>query len=463
MILDRLTIRARITLGTFLLAGLFFAGTALVVQRSLESVLDTATATLLETDAAPFVDGITREPGDALDLPTDGQLVAVTDATGQIVQSSLPAVLADRVSRLPPDGDVVHTVETGGASYQVRVMPVSTPDGTWTVITARNDAASDLIEDRLTAGLLIGLVVLTLMFGGASWVLTGAALRPVGRLRRSAESLLDTPGSDLLAIGSAHDEVSDLAATLNSLIGSLRDATERERQMVSDASHELRTPVAILQSQLELIRTGDRSTLDADIAAAERATRRLAHLVSTLLELSRIEAKPERGHATVGGLADELAESVDRARYSARNLNVTVDFDVEATGTSASVPLAAHSFGRIVDNLVQNAVAAVGTAGEVTATLRDTGEEVVLTVADSGPGMPGEFLPRAFDRFSRASASRADVTRGTTGQPRHGTGLGLAIVHALVSSAGGTIRLDNVADAGLLVTVRLPRHPPIAS
>ena len=256
--------------------------------------------------------------------------------------------------------------------------------------------------------------------------------------------------------------MSDLAATLNSLIGSLRDATERERQMVSDGATNSAPPwlSCSRSSNSSAPATAPRSTRTSQ---RRRGRLRLAHLVSTLLELSRIEAKPERGHATVGGLADELAKSVDHARYSARNLDVTVDFDVEATGTSASVPLAAHSFGRIVDNLVQNAVAAVGTAGEVTATLRDTGEEVVLTVADSGPGMPGEFLPGAFDRFSRASASRADETQGTTGQPRHGTGLGLAIVHALVSSAGGTIRLENVADAGLLVTVRLPRHPPIAS
>jgi two-component system OmpR family sensor kinase len=267
MVLDRLSIRTRITIGTLLLAALFFGGTALVVHRQVEVMLVNASTELLRSDAAPYLTAIMREAGE-MDSPGEGQLITVVDPSGLVALSTFPRPLERRFTSIPTDDTAPQTISVGGADYLVLVTKVPGAGGTWRVYSAVNEAASQLVLDGITGKLGIALVVLTLVFGAASWLLTGASLRPVARLRRSADSLIDSDSAETLPVGPAKDEVQELARTLNTLIVSLRSAAERERQLVSDASHELRTPVAILQAQLELMRTGDRSTLSSDLAAA---------------------------------------------------------------------------------------------------------------------------------------------------------------------------------------------------
>lgn len=332
---------------------------------------------------------------------------------------------------------------------------MSSPEGDWVIYAARNDAAAQLVLQGITQGLVGGLAALTVLFGAASWFLVSAALRPVERLRRSAEALSESTSNDTLPVGPAQDEVQELARTLNTLIQSLRAATDRERQMVSDASHELRTPLAILQAQLELIRTGDRSTLDADISAAERAVHRLVRLATALLELSRIEATVEGSRSSEAELDAELVQAVDQARFAGRMSDIAIEYrldDVPVKNRSASI--SARGFAQIAENLLGNALAAVGDTGTITAELDRSAHVVTLRVADSGPGMPEDFIPRAFDRFSQASDSR---------ELHAGTGLGLSIVAALVQSAGGTVTLANIAPSGLIATVTIPIVDPPAS
>lgn len=445
--LNRLSIRTRITMGTLLLAAVFFGGAAFVVHAQVQDVLLNASAELLRSDASPYVSAIAREAGE-LDSPGEGQLIMVVDPSGEVALSTLPRVLAEEVSLSADEQSAPQTISVGRADYLVLVTDVPSATGTWRVYSAVNDAASRLVLAGITEQLGLALAVLTLVFGAASWLLTGAALRPVAHLRRSADSLIGADSAETLPVSPAHDEVQQLARTLNTLIGSLRAAAERERQLVSDASHELRTPVAILQAQLELIRTGDRSTLTSDVAAAERAVQRLGGLVSNLLELSRIEAGSETGHATVRQLAEELVAAVDRARFVARTTDIRIDFESpQAAPGNGQVPIAAHEFGRIVDNLLGNAIHALGSTGVVTASLTLTDAGVLLTVVDTGPGIDAEFLPRALDRFSQAQPAR---TGGA------GTGLGLAIVAAAVRAARGTVTLSNVPGSGLQVVVTLP-------
>ncbi len=460
--MNRLTIRIRITVGTLLLATIFFAGAAFAIDRAVRSILESSATTVLTSDAAPYEAAIEQTPSGTIDPPAEGQLVALIDPAGSTRVTNLSAPLTTALPS-PTTTPTVHTVVTPQKEYLVRVEKVETTGGSWVIYTARSDSAADLIRDGLRTGLIAGLSILALVFGAASWLLTGAALRPVGRLRRAADTLANSDGRGSLPVGDARDEVHDLAVTLNSLIDRLHDAAERERQMVSDASHELRTPLAILQSQLELVRTGDRSNLDTDLEAAQRAVARLARLSSELLELSGIEATANIGVCGFGELGEQLAEAVDRARFAARASGITIDYTVEgqpdADPNGRTVRVSSHDFGRIVDNLVENAVRAVGRVGvgvrsqsgpgAVDIRLSSTPAEAVLVVTDTGPGMPEEFIARAFDRFTRASEARE-----TDG----GSGLGLSIVHALVHRSDGTISLKNADDAGLIATVTLPLH-----
>lgn len=428
MILSRLSIRVRITVGTFLLAAAFFSGAAILVHRQVESVLDDASVAVLRSDTSPYRVALRDEPGDQLDSPGEDELIAVVDGSGTVQLSSLPRSLMARFSAIDLASDDPQMITAAGHSYLVLVTHEKTATGTWSVIAARTEAASRLVLDTLTRGLIIGLVVLTLLFTLASWLLTGAALRPITALRRSADELAASGEPGLLPVPGSKDEVHDLATTLNTLIGDLRDSADRERQLVSDASHELRTPLAILQSQLELMRGGEAANLDDDIVSALGATHRMSNLVTELLELSRVEAMASTGSSDLPTLEAELADAVDRARFGARATPVTVDF--ASSGSGERYAMGAHEFGRIVDNLVGNAVKA-GSA-TVTATLEATAERATLTVVDDGPGIPAEFIPRAFDRFSQPDDGREG-----------GTGLGLAIVAAIVAASGGSVTLEN--------------------
>lgn len=446
--LGRLSIRARITIGTLLIAALFFTGVAIVVRQQVDTILRNATYDVLTSDATPFETAIQQEPDDPVDNPGEGQLIAVIDPTGVTLTSTLPAQLVARLDSIDQDRSGPQHLTVDNTTYLVAVEKVTSPTGAWTIISARNENASQQVLADLTAGLVIGLGALTLLFGIVSWALTGAALRPVTQLRRSADAIVATDSDTLLPIGPADDEIAELAATLNALITKLRASAARERQMVSDASHELRTPLAVLQAQLELLRTGNRTRLDTDLLEAERAAVRLNRLVDSLLALSRLDSGRTPTSAAVGELVEEAGEALDRARLSVAGDQVEIELTVpKPAAPNGRVSMAPLLYGRVLDNLLTNALDALDGEGRITVALTVEAEHLVTTVVDTGPGMSPEFLPQAFDRFSQDNDAR------TAG---HGSGLGLAIVAAAASAAGGTVQLANVTTQGLMITVELP-------
>ena len=191
------------------------------------------------------------------------------------------------------------------------------------------------------------------------------------RMRRQAQMLVAQGSTEPLPLGPARDELSALATTLNEFIADIRGAVDRERQLVSDASHELRTPIAILSGQLELahLSSGDAAALEAEISAAQASVARLSALATGLLELSRFEQPATGGERTTSGWSElgvELAASVDQARMLAAATGVTIDYDIEATDTADRYRIDPGSLGRLVSNLASNAVAAVGRVGRVT-------------------------------------------------------------------------------------------------
>lgn len=447
-LLSQLSIRVRLTIGTLILALFFFVLTAVIMHALVRNLMEDSTASLLASDIAPYEAAIQNEPNDEADIPAEGQLIAVIDPTKNEHVSSLPTALRKQLGELTtlPSGN--QEVVVGGSSYLVTVEQVKDSSGEWTIVAARDQSTTELVMSRLTVGIIIGLAVLVILFGLVSWFLIGTALRPVERLRRSAEQIVSTGSDDLLPVSPAKDEIQQLAGTLNHLIADLRSSVARERQMVSDASHELRTPLAVLQGQLELLRTGDRSTIDEDIASAERATARLSRLATDLLELSRLESSSaSRASSELADLVDEAGEAVDRARLAYSDRDIDVEFAIQDLPEWGAVAIRETTFGQVVDNLINNAANAIVETGRIEVVLEADDEAVVLTVVDSGPGIPEDFIPLAFDRFSRADESRGQSI---------GAGLGLAIVAAAVGAAGGDVELANQPVGGLCATVRLP-------
>jgi len=311
--------------------------------------------------------------------------------------------------------------------------------------------------------------VLFALFTWVTWLVVGSTLRPVGALRRAAARITATgvPRSDL-PVPEARDEVRELALTLNDMLSRLAAAQQRQRALVSDTAHELRSPIASIRTQLEVAL--DHPELQDWAATAQDVhadTLRLARLAEDLLLLARLDERSAmRGTATAGsdfggsatrgggrdrrvpvdlvGLTAEVA-----ARYAAAKVTVTAVV-AEAAVAEVLVLGDADGLDRLLVNLIDNAVRFA--ASRVTVATRLDGTRAELTVTDDGPGIPADDLERAFDRFARL-----DCARSREADDSAGAGLGLAIVRATAEAHGGTAHLQAApVPPGLRAVIRLP-------
>lgn len=446
----RLSIRARITVGSVLVAVVLLGGALLVVRAQMAQVLSTSDTALAAGDLTSFVADILADPEVEVDDPGTGVLVSIRNPDGQVEVDSLPHDVREVVEAREPADAEFRMTDDEDRGFVVVGRRVETTAGAWMLWSARSTSASELAMEGLDRVLLVGGGLLLAGFAAASWVLATLALRPVTRMRVRAEGL----GTELdgeLPIGRADDELADLARTLNDLLARVRASSVREKQMVSDAAHELRTPLAALRTQLELAHRdfGDAEALERDVRSAESSATRLAGLAGNLLELSRLEAD-EGGvsrQASAETLVTEFLGAVDRARLIALASSTEVAFDVSVPVGDERYRLDSASFGRLADNLLANAVTAAA-GGTVEARLIQEGGSLTLAVSDDGPGMPADFVPHAFERFSRPDVARTAHSGGS--------GLGLALVQAIASAAGGTAELANTPD-GFTATAHLPK------
>jgi len=450
--LNRLGIRARITGGSLLIAVLISVVAGFIIHSQVARIDYDGEVSVLASITAPYKAAIKAEPTAELDPPGGDQEAAVVNPDGVVVIDTLQRPLRPQLKELVSHDTDTRTVVAGGVHYLVRVTTVATPQGTWSIVAARNSDVQGALLNSVTVLLIVALAILNLGYGAASWFVGTAALAPVNRLRRSASELAARPDGELLPVGPADDEISQLARTLNELITDLRASADRERQIVSDASHELRTPLAILQTKLELAQSQARTLaqMRTEVASAQQTLQRLSALATSLLELSRIDAQSARGSATLDELSTELADAADRGRLRVGPGDAVIDFTVDLPPSTRSVSISPHDFGRICDNLVNNSLAARPDSGHIELALRGRPDGVLLTVDDEAGGMDEAFVPHAFDRFARDAARSAEST---------GAGLGLAIVSAIVSVAGGRVALVNTPGTGLRVEVALPYVP----
>jgi signal transduction histidine kinase len=448
--LPGLSIRWRITIGSVLVGAVLLTAAAFVFRLQIEQVQIYSDKKLLYDATTPYLTAIKNHP-DQIDPPGGEQHVAVLNAHDRVVVSNLPDALAERRIGLTKLDDGSHFITAEGSHYLVIVRTMASTDGDWHVLATRDQRLTEIVLDKVTNVLVTGVLVLLAGFGLASWLLTTAALRPVTQMRLRAQTLRASGSSEPLPVGPAKDELAALASTLNEFISSVRATVAREKQMVSDASHELRTPIAVLKAQLELahLSDGDASALKADLALAQESVDRLSVLATNLLTLSSLEAARPGESSRWQSLVEEFVGASDRARLLGLDKHVRVEFDVDDSAANLGYDLSTTNFAQVIDNLVNNAIRAVPRAGRVHARLSQDGDGLELLVEDSGPGMPPEFIAVAFDRFSRPDEPRGNATGGS--------GLGLAIVHAIVSNAGGEVTLSNQPGIGFSVTVSIPQ------
>ena len=381
--------------------------------------------------------------------------VQVLDPSGRVLASSpglpsRPLAPEPVLARLAASSRVgFEQFLDGAVGERVRMLAMSAdrPDGRYVVTVGSSLATTEAAEDRVRAGLVGGGVVVVLLASLGAWVLAGAALRPVERLRAAVAGVPpDAPGR-ALKVPATRDELAALAATLNQLLGRISRSLERERRLIADASHELRNPLAVLRTELELANQPGRSRaeLAESVREAAREAERVARLAEDLLFLARTDQGGPNVYPVHQPLRPVLAGAVTAAGGRAAAAGVRLELNADG---QLDAPIDADRVRQAADNLLDNAlrVAPPGSAILVRAERRDG--VVVLAVSDSGPGFAAEFLPHAFERFARADAART--------RQHGGAGLGLAIVEAIARGHGGHAEAANRPGGGAVVRLTFP-------
>lgn len=445
------TLRGRLTLlfAVVTLALALLVG--LLVDVQYRSALTSAVDQGLETRFVAAVQQVEHESSASTLKPAipDAEAFAqVLDGQGDIVAGAprklrRQSVLTDQQFQEARQHRIHVEADTGPRGEHVRLLAGPSKSGGVVVVgTALEEVAS--AQRRLELALGIGLPLLAALVTLVGWFIAGAALRPVQEMIEDADVISARSARQLrrhLTVpDGAGEELVELATTLNHMLERIEHAFEHERVFLDDASHELRTPIAIARGELELARmqAADGSETAASLDSALEEIDRLDHLASSLLVLARTRAAgppPDRVYP--------LREAVDRAVQDALavrrpgddDIGVRVEGEVEARGD-------AQAMERAVRNLVENALRHA--RADVAVSMQRDGELAVLQVRDDGPGFPPELIARGVDRFAPGDNP---ATHG-------GAGLGLAIVDAIARAHEGVLVLTN--DGGACAELRLP-------
>nr|WP_308162647.1 HAMP domain-containing sensor histidine kinase [Curtobacterium flaccumfaciens] len=446
------SVRARTTLGAGLvvLAALVIGAVAFVVVLRLvllDGVRTSAEAGLEQVSSRVEADGAS----------------AVTDYEDVLVQviGDGGAVLAHGEDA---DGDALPTADESrwshdGERWLVVADDVDLPGGgeAMLVYGASLDQADTAVRTAV-ALLAVGVPVLVLLLVAVTWAVTGRSLRPVERMRTEVETIRAAHPDARVEVPDTGDEVARLATTMNAMLDRLDRSAESQRRFVSDASHELRSPIASIRQHAEVAVAHPERSDVADLADVVRSEAvRLQDLVAGLLELSRLDEGGIRARRPVD-LDDLALDAVARARARATTGAEAgawsgPDGAVRAVRVDGSAISAARVLGDervlagVVRNLVDNAVRHASTRVAVSLTEHDG--SAVLTVDDDGAGVPEGERERVFERFVRLDEARS--------RDAGGAGLGLAIVRDAVRAHGGdaTVVASPLGGARFVVRIAL--------
>lgn len=439
------------------LAALF----GLVVVSRYRSELHEATDARLDArfDEAAATVRTLRDPLDRRavhrSLPASETLVQVTDRRGTVLASRPRALrdtpVLDASERARASRGRVFLERSALARHgPIRFLAGPVRAGGTTVVIAVGTLVegSEQAARRLELALAVGLTVLAGLVVLGGWLLSGAVLAPVRALIEEADDLsLREPGRRL-AGPAGGEEIVELTRRLNAMLDRLESSAAHERAFLDDASHELRTPIAILRGEVELARLDTRSTPDGGELAARldsvlEEVQRLDDLAANLLVLARSRApRPvERRPVDLSRVADRVVDALARSRPAPGGPTVTVDGSAVVDGDEAALE-------RVLRNAVDNAFRHAG--GRVAVGIAVVGDRAVVTVVDDGPGFPPALVGQRFDRFARPAPAA-----GGAGPPS-GAGLGLAIADAIVAAHGGRMTATNPAAGGAELRIELP-------
>ncbi|MFD3754194.1 ATP-binding protein [Streptomyces cyaneofuscatus] len=400
-------------------------GRVVFVSKGLRAISGTASTAVSPVPSASA--GATPSPGDDDDDGDDDGGDSARPARGEVSSDD------------PDFSDGAATVDGKQADYRFAAVEATTPAGlTLTVHAGAPLAAEQEAVNTVRGAMLTGLPLLLAVVAGVTWLVTRRALRPVEGIRREMAAI--TASEDLarrVPEPDSRDEIAALARTTNETLTVLEASVERQRRFVADASHELRSPIASLRTQLEVAEAHP-ELLDLPGAVAD--TVRLQVLAADLLLLARLDAgeKPGAARLEVGVLVREEVSQRTGDRVPV-TVEVAEDAAYEVSGSRGQLV-------RVIGNLLDNAQRHA--ANRITVQAAADGSGVRVEVRDDGAGVPEDERERIFERFVRLDDARS--------RDDGGAGLGLAIARDVATRHGGTLTVHRAPEGGAAFRLWLP-------
>lgn len=358
---------------------------------------------------------------------------------------------------LGPDGPPVATRDTlrhPGGRVRVRLARREILNTSYDLVVGADLSLADAILDRLLRVLVLGLPAAMLLASLAGYWISGRALAPVTEIIAAARAIDATRLSDRVQVSRTGDEIEQLADTTNGMLDRIEMGVQQVRQFTADASHELRTPVALIRATAEITllnrfagEEGCREGLRRVQSEAERASRLLDDLLYLAREDAGAAIRPQGAVRLDGSVADACADIGPSA--AARHVTVTL-----GKGDDVWVKGNRDELRRLCTILLDNAVKYTPNGGDIHAdVLHGADGSAKVVVTDTGIGIDAEHLPRIFDRFYRVDKARSRAGGGA--------GLGLAIAQRIARRHGGVIDVTSIPERGSTFTVTLPARDAI--
>jgi signal transduction histidine kinase len=434
------TAMATLVVGVTLLVG----GVALVVGLRVTLTDGVERSIRRQAEAAAEVLANGGAPG-LLAEDDEDTVAQVLDRGGRVVAAS--SALVGEARREPllddPAAGSQATVEVPGREHRFLAVAAraDTPEGPRIVIVASSlDETTDAVY-TLSGLLMVGMPLVLAVVAFTTWRVVGRALAPVEVIRTTVEGVSAADLSGRVPVPGTGDEVARLGVTMNHMLDRLQQAQFRQRRFISDASHELRSPIATLRQHAEVASEHPRRIPGDALAKTVRTEAlRLQRLVDDLLLLARADEHTVALHRQPLDLDDVVLDEV-------RHLQATTELEIDATSVSAgAVDGDPDALRRVVRNLFDNAIRHA--ARRMAVALTEQTGTVQLVVEDDGPGVPPEDRHRVLERFVRLDDARA--------RDHGGSGLGLAIVAELVTAHNGTVTIGDATLGGARIEVTLP-------
>ena len=447
---DRIGVRVRSVLVAVVVVcvALLIGEAALVwmLQSNLEQTAEAnAQARASEIVAQLSTEGLTATQEEIADRTRHNSVVQILDARGQVLSASSNDISHRPLSPQRPATGAYESIETDHLGAM--------SDGEWKVVTTavRHDSTLYYIQSAVPVGeqhetietvamfLLAGTPLLLGAVAVAVWLLVGRALRSVEQIRATVAEIDAQRLTRRVSVPPTRDEIAALAATMNTMLDRLEAADRSQRVFVSDASHELRSPIATLSTAGELAATADPERRAALLATMNTEIDRLRGLVENLMTLARADARDLAVRRAEVDLDDLVAEEVRRLRLT-REVAVTAVIEpVRVIGDQ-------QRLGQAIRNLVDNAARHAATS--VRLALTSSGSDAIIRVDDDGPGVPVADRERIFERFVRLDEART--------RDQGGSGLGLAIARTTLQAHDGDVAVVDGPDGWCRFELRLP-------